>query len=248
MKKGKIVFTLIMSLLITIRASAQDQKPDPRFEKFMNKVAASKGVDISNQPKPAHANEFFKTYEDYLAGKPEEGIKLTDGFKGGKKPTLYVNQKGKDVQLKVPEITEYWGYVNKYGSLCRIYNGRVYQVLVQGKIFQYTDYDDCSANSFSGDSIFNLLPETTPGPDGRPHTEPYDDFLSFGPTGEIVGLDCYGDKHCEKLRPFLADHPEIYTEYDNDKTDHFPEDKYKTDKRSYHTRKIQQAIRKYNLL
>src|SRR5436190_17232992 len=100
LQRGNIVFILI---LLYGTCFSQDQKVDPRFEKFQNKVAASKGIDRSKLPKPAHANEFFKTYEDYLAGKPVEGIKITDGYGHGKKPSLFVNRNGNDMEIKIDE-------------------------------------------------------------------------------------------------------------------------------------------------
>ena len=47
---------------LTITDEEKDQKANPRFDKFMDKVADSKGVSRPEKIESPHANHFYKTY------------------------------------------------------------------------------------------------------------------------------------------------------------------------------------------
>ncbi len=239
MKQFIIIALAVLSLQIV---NAQDAKVDPRFSKFMDKVVISKGGDTAATHKsPLNANNFYKTYEDYVAGNAAPEIILTDGHSFGGKPTLYVKQNGVDKKIKINELGMYWGYCNQFGLLCRIFDGHSYLILTTGKVWQYLDYDECNG-TLNKDSTFSLTADLNPQGTGEGG---YEDYASVGANGPVLNLECKFKGKCDMLEQLTSDHPEIYKEYLEDKT-YYLTDKYKEHQRKSQTFKIQHALKKYN--
>jgi hypothetical protein len=226
-----------------IAVNAQDQKKDPRFEKFLDKVAASKG-SVRDTTLPPNANRFFKTYDDYLNNNPSPEIILTDGYEGGRHAVLYVKLNGADQVIRISEL-QYWGYCTEYGLLCRIYEGRSYLVLLMGKVCQYVQYGKVRG-TLNNDSTFTLITPSMPNAQGGTSSAGYEDFASAGANGPILVLDLKW-KTCESktLESLMSDHPEIYKACIEDKG-YYLKDKYKQQTRDNMTFKVQHFIRKYN--
>lgn len=79
-----------------------------------------------------HASKFFKSYEDYKADKPIEGIKL-ESFQGKK---LEYTENGTKQKAKASSLPYQW-FCNIDGTLVRSFNGDFYFMIIDGPISFY---------------------------------------------------------------------------------------------------------------
>lgn len=79
-----------------------------------------------------HAKKFFKSYEDYLADTPIEGVKLIEL----KPSSLKYSDNGTDQKVKASKLTYNW-FCNEDGILMRVFDGDIYYVVVDGPISFY---------------------------------------------------------------------------------------------------------------
>lgn len=244
MKKMTLLFSSIaLSAVVTSIAFAQkDTKSDPRFDKFMDKVAASKGVtERPNLTKPS-SNHFYKTYQDYVNNNPAPGILLSKGrTEVLGKASYTVDKNGTIDKVSVKDLaSEYWGFCDNYGVLYRLTEKDAFLVIIAGKITQYVRTRDCSG-TINKDSTFTLL-------FGMSGQGGYFDYASKGVDGEIEGLDAsLKNGKSKELEKMMSDHPEIYQSMlEDDDQEKYIKDKYR--KRENLTFKLQHYIREYNKL
>ena len=171
---------LFLSTVITLQAQT-DTKKDPRFERFLDKVAASEGRKrVEPELKPC-ANKFYKTFNDFLESKPVSGMEL----KGSRVEVMgsvsyEVMKNGEASKMKVKDLsTEYWGFCDRLGTLHRLFEKDAYIVLVAGPISQYVKTSQCTG-TVRNDSTFALV-FGGPGSNGG-----YLDYGSAGVNGEII--------------------------------------------------------------
>jgi hypothetical protein len=242
----KIIFILSASLpflLVTMVVNAQkDTKTDPRFEKFMDKVAESKGVTVKTTTENPTSNHFYKTYQDYVNNKPAPNILLSKGrteILG--KASYTVDKNGSIDKVSVKELaSEYWGFCDRYGVLYRLTEKDAFMVIILGKITQYVRTKDCSG-TLNKDSTFTLM-------FGMSGQGGYLDYASKGVEGEIeeLGANLKNGKSKE-LEKMMSDHPEIYqTMLEDEDQEKYIKDKYR--RRENLTFKLQHYIRQYNKL
>ncbi|HRH37247.1 MAG TPA: hypothetical protein PK760_02810 [Flavobacteriales bacterium] len=207
------------SLLLTATTIALAQthvEVDPRFEKFQQKVAESKGVTLAKPEAPASANHFFATYDDYVNGTPVPDM-LLYSFGGS---SLTITKGGAETKVPIKELaTSYWGFCDRFGLLHRLYQKDVYLVLAAGNVTQYVKRDEASG-TLNADSTFTLIYGSPQGG--------YYDYGSKGVNGEIVDLDVSYKGESKALKTFMADHPEVLEalKADDDKTKYVGGRKY----------------------
>ncbi len=242
----KIIPITLLFLSITVALLAQtDSKTDPRFQKFLDKIAASKGVTANVEPK-ASSNHFYKTYNDFLAGKPApdillKGPRTSNAF--GSNVSYEVTKNDKSNKINVKDLAaEYWGFCDRFGNLFRLYENDSYQVFMVGKICQYVKAGECYG-TLKPDSTFALQY----GNDYLGPNALYSDYASTGVNGEIINLDASLNGKSKELEKLMSSHPEIYKALLADES----KDKYvgvKYMKRENLTFKIQHYIKEYNKL
>jgi hypothetical protein len=226
-----------VALLTGIAAQAQTHvEVDPRFQKFQQKVADSKGITLTQPEAPASANHFYTTYADYVNGTPVPDM-LLYSFNSS---ALTVTKAGAETKVPIKDLaTQYWGFCDRYGLLYRMYKKDAYLVLAAGNVTQYVKRDEASG-TLNADSTFTLIYGSPQGG--------YYDYGSKGVNGEIEDLDVSYKGHSKALETYMADHPEILEalKADNDKTKYVGGEKYKD--RANLTFKVQHYIREYNKL
>ena len=242
MKKYPLIFaTSLLTLVFSYGSYAQkDAKSDPRFDKFMDKVAESKGIKERPSTEKPTSNHFYKSYADFLNNNPAPDILLSKGrteIIG--KASYSVDKKGTIEKVSVKDLAkDYWGFCNRTGELCRLTEKDAYLVLIAGKITQYVKTGDCSG-TLNSDSTFTLFF----GVNGQGG---YLDYASKGVDGEIVELDAnLKNGKSKALEQMMADHPEIYNHMLHDED----QEKYIHDefrRRENLTFKLQHYIRSYN--
>lgn len=226
-------------LLITGAAAAYAQthvEVDPRFERFEQKVAESKGQTIAKPEAPASANHFYTTYQDFVNGTPVPDMLLYT-FNGS---SLTVTKGGNETKTPIKELaTTYWGFCDRYGLLYRLYQKDAYLVLAAGNVTQYVKRDEASG-TLNADSTFTLIYGSPQGG--------YFDYGSKGVNGDIVDIDVSYKGQSKELDTWMADHPEILEalKADTDKTKYVGGKKYQD--RANLTFKVQHYIREYNKL
>ena len=244
MKKNNFVFIFFIStLLISWSANAQkDTKTDPRFEKFMDKVNASKGIEQKPKVENPTSNHFYKTYQDYVNNNPAPGILLSkDRTEVLGTASYTVDRNGTIEKAKVKSLfEEYWGFCNRYGLLYRLTEKDAFMVIISGNITQYVRARDCSG-TIKSDSTFILL-------FGMSGQGGYYDYASKGINGEIIDLDAsLKNGKSKELEQMMSDHPAIYQQLlTDDDQEKYIKDKYR--KRENLTFKLQHYIREYNKL
>ena len=244
MRKISLLFTLSAAMLfISFNANAQkDTKTDPRFDKFMDKVAASKGVTERPNLTKASSNQFDKTYLDFVNNNPAQGILLSKGrTEVLGKASYTVDKNGTIDKVSVKELaSEYWGFCDNYGTLYRLTEKDAFLIIIAGKITQYVRTKDCSG-TINKDSTFTLL-------FGMSGQGGYFDYASKGLDGEIESLDAsLKNGKSKELEKMMSDHPEVYLSMlEDDDQEKYINAKYR--KRENLTFKLQHYIREYNKL
>jgi len=244
MKKIKMSLILITVLLVnnSICYAQKDTKTDPRFDKFMDKVNASKGIQSVPKTAKPTSNHFYKTYQDYVNNKPAPDILLSKGrteIMG--KASYTVDKNGNIDKVSVKELAaEYWGFCDNNGMLYRLTEKDAFIVIILGKITQYVRTRDCSG-TLNNDSTFSLL-------FGMSGQGGYFDYASKGVDGEIEGLDAsLKNGKSKELEKMMSDHPEVYQQMlEDEDQEKYIKDKYR--KRENLTFKLQHYIREYNKL
>jgi hypothetical protein len=220
----KTVFSLI-SIFITSFISVA-QTPQELMQERMDKIKAqnfeyNKGnIDTSHR-------YFYKTYADFISNNPVQGSKYT-----GQREILLgseavlVLENDDFVEKKMKEL-KYWGFLDEWAQLLRIFDNHSYYVLDTGKICTYIKaIDVVMITDKYGKVTFNWLAEN-PG-DSK-------DYFSEGMTGKI---EDFSDK---KFQILTSSHPELFEQYIKE-----PIDNKSKDKRSLKTLKIKKYVDMFN--
>ncbi|MCD6068789.1 MAG: hypothetical protein K0S33_3615 [Bacteroidetes bacterium] len=120
-----------------------------------------------------YANRFFKSYEDYIAGKPVEEATVASW----KANSVEVKTKGAQEKVKISKLPYSW-FVNEGGMLMRVFDGDLYYVVIDGPISYYIKSDEGTAG-FASDG-YHLHGKFT---DSFPS-----DYYSETPNGKIAKL------------------------------------------------------------
>ncbi len=170
---------------------------------------------------------FYKSYNDYVAGNPVTGIKYTGKRKilVGSESVL-VLENDEFVYKKIKEL-KYWGFIDEFGQLERIFDNHCYYVLDSGKICSYLKAIDVEMRTDKNGNIsLNWLSENSAG---------YKDYLSSGLAGDI---DAFTENKFEQL---TSSNPDIFQQFMQE----VPDNSVK-DKRSQKTFKIQKYVHRFN--
>jgi len=147
--------------------------------------ALSQAQTTQAEIKPA--KKFFKSYEDFKAKKPIEGMKLVS-FKAS---SIEFTENGKEQKQKGSKITYTW-FCNDYGMLMRVFEGDVYFVVVDGALCYYIKRGEGTViKPVEGDYIFNPIT-----------SDPFlPEYYSETPNGPIIKLkEKVMDGYLEKYR------------------------------------------------
>jgi hypothetical protein len=222
----KSVYVLIIIVLLTIFSNAQTPQDiiKQRKEKYdLERKEYNEGlVDTSRR-------YFYKSYEDYVNNKPVEGVKYT-----GKRKILLDNEsvlvlENDEFDYKKIKELAYWGFIDEYGQLERIFKNHCYYVLDSGKISHYLKATDVEMSTDKNGNIkLNWL---SANPDG------FKDYISEGLSGPITE---FNEKKFENL---TLTHPEIYQQYVQQPIDHKAKDK-----RSQKSMLIRKYVNEFNKL
>jgi hypothetical protein len=123
--------------------------------------ASAQTTDSINNIK--NSGKFFKSYDDYKAGIPIEGISIEFMSQYGSK--FSINNNGKISKVKDSELPYNWFYnaTIEFGSfterLMRVFDGKVYYVVIAGPISYYVGAEDATWHSH--EKIFFLNTQTT---------------------------------------------------------------------------------------
>jgi hypothetical protein len=222
MKKLTIIFS---SLLISIFLS-QAQSPIEIMKERQEKFQAEQR-EYNEGLVDTTKRFFYKTYEDYAAGKPEQGIKYVGKRKivlGGE--SVLVNDNGEFVDKKVKDLP-YWGLIDESGQLERIYEDHCYYVFAQGKICSYLKAIDVEMTTDKNGNInLNWLIDNMAG---------YKDYISEGLDGKI---EVFSEK---KFQSLTADKPEVFEQFQQE-----PLDVRIKDKRSQKSFKLRKYVEMYS--
>lgn len=222
MKKNiLILITIFLNVVLSVAQSPQEIIQE-RKEKILaeNREYNEGLVDTSHR-------YFYKTYTDYIAKKPEQGIKYT-----GKRKIIFDIEsvlilENEDFTYKKIKELHYWGFIDEWGQLERIFNNHCYYVIDTGKICSYVKAIDVEMKTDKNGNIsLNWLSE---------NSADYKDYISEGLTGAI------GDFNEKKFENLTASHPEIFEQYQQEVIDNKTKDK-----RSRKTFKIQKYVLMYN--
>lgn len=236
-----IVFYSLLMFLFAFQVQAQkDAKTDPRFDKFMDKVAESKGIkDRPNTEKPT-SNHFYKSYADFVNNNPAPDILLSkERTEVLGKASYGVDRKGTFAKVSVKDLAkDYWGFCDRNGVLYRLTEKDAYLVIIAGNITQYVRAAECSG-TLNEDSTFTLLF----GMDGQGG---YLDYASKGVNGEIVELDAnLKNGKSKALEQLMSNHSDVYQKMLGDENqERYIHGKYRH--RENLTFKLQHYIRLYN--
>lgn len=170
---------------------------------------------------------FYKTYIDYVTNKPMQGIKYT-----GKRKividieSVLIFENDEFTYKKIKELP-YWGFIDEWGQLERIFNNHCYYVLDTGKICSYVKAIDVEMKTDkNGNVSLHWFSENSAN---------YKDYISEGLTGAIK------DFNEKKFESLTISHPEIIEQFRKDEIDNRSKDK-----RSLKTFKIQKYVMMFN--
>src|SRR6267142_2785128 len=79
-------------------------------------------------------NKFFKSYEDYKADKPVDGVSLNAWKEFSS--SVEMTENGTKQKIKVSKLLYPW-FVTSEGFLMRVFDGDLYYVLVEGPLSFY---------------------------------------------------------------------------------------------------------------
>lgn len=125
------------------------------------------------------AGKFFKTYEDYLKDKPVDGVSLSSMSEYGW--TLEVTENGKTEKIKDSKTPYPW-FCNQQGMLMRVYDEKIYYVLIEGPLCHYAKCREAWAGHTVYTKTNTLHTELAFLPSGN---EPFKEYYSETINGEI---------------------------------------------------------------
>jgi len=144
------------------------------------------------------ANKFFKSYEDYKAGKPIEGTVLNNWKSYSS--SVEMTENGTQQKVKVGKLPCAW-FCNSDGMLMRVFDGDLYYLVIDGPLCFYIK---CSEGTIVGPnpaSEYNISGKFS---DSWPN-----EYYSETPNGPIEKLK-------EKvLDPYLENY-NLASKYEND--------------------------------
>lgn len=215
------LITLLVTCLFSSAQSPQELMQERQEKIRLQNLEYNKGnIDTSHR-------YFYKTYADFTSNNPVQGIKYTgqrEILLGSE--TVLVLENDDFTEKKMKEL-KYWGFLDEWAQLLRIYNNLSYYVLDTGKICTYVKALDIIMRTDKyGTVTFNWIGEN-PG-DAK-------DYFSIGMTGKIEDLN---DK---KFQSITSSHPEVFEQYLKEPTNN----KVK-DKRTQKTLKIKKYIDMFN--
>ncbi len=170
---------------------------------------------------------FYKTYSDFVANNPVQGIKYT-----GKRKLVFdtesvlVSENEDFIYKKIKELP-YWGFIDQWGQLERIYNNHCYFVIDTGKICCYVKAIDTEMSTDKNGN--RSLTWISANPDVSK------DYISEGLNGQIL------DFSEKKLKALTSAKPEVFEQYLSEAIDNKSKDK-----RSLRTFKIKKYCSMYN--
>ena len=223
-KNHHMKFNIILITTVFLNGShSLAQSPQEIMEQRKEKIQAENREYNEGLVDTSH-RFIYKTYADYVAKNPVQGIKYT-----GKRKIVFDTEsvlifEDDDFTYKKIKELKYWGFIDECGQLERIYNNHCYYVLDTGKICSYVKAIDTEMKTDKNGNIsLNWLTESSA------------DYISEGLTGPIT------DFNEKKFQTMTADHPEVIEQFKQDAIDN----KVK-DKRSQKTFKIQKYVLMYN--
>ncbi len=221
--KNNIVFTLIFlfSTMLLKAQTPQELLRERRAQKTAELREYNEGlVDTAGR-------FFYKTFSDFVANKPVQGIKYT-----GKRKLVFDTEsvlvsENDDFSYKKIKELPYWGFIDEWGQIERIFNNHCFFVLDTGNICSYVKAIDTEMTTDkNGNRSLKWISEN---PDGSK------DYISEGLTGPIM------DFSEKKFKALTASHPDVFEQYMNEAIDNKSKDK-----RSLKTFKIQKYCSMYN--
>lgn len=131
----------------------------------------NKNIDLKERK-----GKFYKTYEDLLADKPVEGIKLH--FMDAWAKELELDQNGTTVKIKNKNLL-YSYFYNFSGDLIRVFDGEMYRVFAQGSVLCfYVRCKECDiSTNKEGNYEFYIS-----------NNQPMKEYYSEGIKGDIIVL------------------------------------------------------------
>ena len=222
MKINILIILMILMNIFDSNAQTPQEMLKQRQEKMQEERRSyNEGLVDTSQ------RYFYRTYSDFLAKKPVKEIKFT-----GKRKilmgteTVLVAEDDDFVDKKIKEL-KFWGFIDEWGQLERIFDNHCYYVLDTGKICSYVKAVDVEMTSDKNGNIsLNWLSENAAG---------YKDYISEGLTGPI------SDFNEKKFASLTASHPEVFEQFQKDESDNSAKEK-----RSAKTFKIQKYVDMFN--
>jgi hypothetical protein len=222
MKKCILIFLLVLISAILSKAQTPQELLRERKEaKLAEQREYNEGlVDTSGR-------YFYKTYGDYVAHNAVQGIKYTGQRKIVFDTESVLVLEDDDFTYKKIKELRYWGFIDQWGQLERIFNNHCYFVLDTGKICSYVKAVDTEMTTDkNGNRSLHWLSEN---PDGSK------DYISSGLDGPIM------DFSEKKFKILTASYPEVFEEFQKEAIDNKSKDK-----RSLKTFKIKKYCEMYN--
>jgi hypothetical protein len=219
--KKYILIILFLNTFLTNAQTPQDLLRERKELKTAELREYNQGlVDTSGR-------YFYKTYNDYISNKPVLGIKYTGQRKLVFDTESVLVSEDEDFTYKKIKELPYWGFIDQWGQIERIFNNHCYYVLDTGKICCYVKAIDAEMTTDkNGNRSLKWLSEN---PDGAK------DYLSESLTGPII------DFNEKKFKTMTVDYPEVFDQFLNEAIDNKAKDK-----RSLKTFKIKKYVRMYN--
>ena len=221
MKNIIIILFLIVNTTISLAQSPAELLKERREKLAREMREYNEGlVDTSHR-------YFYKTYDDYLTKNHVQGVKYT-----GKRKIVFdtesvlVLENDDFTYRKIKEL-KYWGFIDEWGQLERIFNNHCYFVLDTGKICLYVKAIDVDMTTDKNGNV-KLNPVSEGAKD-------YKDYISEGLNGDITD---FNDK---KIQSLTASQPEVFEQYKSEAIDY-----KKKDTRNQKTFKIQKYVSMYN--
>lgn len=123
---------------------------------------------------------FFNSYEDYQQNKSVDGVKLKEMSQYGS--TVKIEKDGKTEEYKDSKIPYTW-FCNNQGMLMRVFNGKVYYVIIEGAVTYYVKSIEAWTGYTYNTSTNEMRTEIMfiPNPN-----EIFKEYYSVTPTSEIL--------------------------------------------------------------
>ena len=213
--------TIFLNVFLSSAQSPQEMMKE-RQEKYQAELREYNegNVDTSHR-------YFYKSYDEYIAKTPVQEIKYI-----GKRRILVGIEsvlvcENEDYNYKKIKQLSYWGFIDEWGQLERIFDNHCYYVLDTGKICSYIKAVDAEMTTDKkGNISLNWLSENSAG---------YKDYISQGLTGTIT------DFNEKKFEILTSSHPDVFYQFQ-----HAENGNRSKDSRSQKTFKIQKYVAMFN--